>query len=209
MPEPDASEAARELYEALDPAFTTGDEEREWVTLMLCEVLVSGNIDAIHEYVTETDGFPGWQILLDPLRAPAVVLPWLSQFDGAELLPVMDEAARRAAITDPEAFGRGTIEAMESVVKRRLTGTKTVIVTERYTGKAWRLRIETLAPETPEPTATEADLRSQQKPIGIVLFFNDRPLWTWKEMREEPAYSTWKKVREEEPTWFDVRTHEP
>lgn len=209
MSEPLASDAARELYEALDPAFTVGDEDRDWTTLRFCEVLVSGNIDAIHEFVTEHEGRPGWQIIADPDLAPAALLPWLSQLDGATLRPDMDEAARRAAIIDPEAFGRGTLEALEAVAERRLTGTKTVIITERYTGKAWRLLIETLDEETPDPDLTEAEIMAEQKPIGIVLFFNRRPVWTWKEMREEPAFATWKDVRDEEPTWFDVRTHEP
>jgi Phage tail protein (Tail_P2_I) len=207
MPVTAPSPAAEELYEALAPAFTEPDEDGDLSLLGLCNALVSGSIDAIHLYVTEQEGRPGWQIILDPQRAPAEVLPWLAQFDGATLRPDMDTAQRRDAIVTPEAFGRGTIPAIERVAKRRLTGTKTVIITERYTGSAWRLRIETIEGETPEPEKTEQEIVDEQKPIGIVLFFNSRAVWDWAEVVFEKA--TWLKLREDFPTWFDVRTYEP
>lgn len=209
MPAPAASDAALTLYEALSPAFTTLDEANDYPLLRLCNALTSGTIDRVHEWVTENEGRPGWQILLDPQRAPADVLPWLAQFDGATLRPDMTEEQKRSAIVTPEAFRRGTIPAIEQVAKRRLTGTQTIIITERYTEKAWRLLIETLEGETPEPEKTESEIIAEQKPIGIVLFFNRRAVWDWQELYETPAYSTWKKLREAFPTWFDVRTHEP
>jgi hypothetical protein len=137
------------------------------------------------------------------------VLPWLAQFDGAVLTSDMSTAAQRDAIRDPQAFGRGTKAAIEAVVKRRLTGTKAVIVEERYTGDAWRLRISTLEDETPEPAETRADIIREQKPIGILLLFNERVVWDWLELREEAETNTWLKVREKFDTWFDVRTYEP
>lgn len=207
MAEPVASEAARELYNALAPAYTAGDEDNDWPMLKFCIALTTGSTTKIHEWVTDNEGRPGWQILLDPNLAPAEVLPWLAQFDGAVLTPEMTEEAERNAIRSPESFGRGTVEAIEAVAKRRLTGTKSVIITERYTGKAWRMLIETLEAETPEPEETRREIEEQQKPIGILLFFNERVAWTWLELREEKA--TWLKVREDFATWFDARTFEP
>lgn len=207
MPVTAPTPAAETLYEALSPAFVEPDDENGLALLGLCNALTSGNIDAIREYVVEHEGRPGWQIILDPQRAPAIVLPWLAQFDGANLRPDLDETGRRDAIVAPEAFGRGTPEAMKRVAERRLTGTKTVIVTERYTGSAWRLLIETLEGETPEPAKTEAEIIAEQKPIGILLFFNRRAVWDWLELRTEKA--TWLKLREDFPTWFAVRTYEP
>lgn len=209
MPAPTPSAAAEELYAALEPAFTDGDEDRDWPLLRLLTAICAGDLAKIHEWVTDNGDAPGWQILLDPDLAPPEVLPWLAQFDGAVLRPDMDTEARRNAIKTPEAFGRGTLEAIKSVVARRLTGTKSVIVTERYTGNAWRLRIETIEAETPDPAAIEADLLEQQKPIGILLFFNTRVVWDWGEAKESVEHPTWGDVKADFATWFDYRTNEP
>lgn len=211
MPEPSASLAAREIYEALDPAFTQGDEDRGWVSLKICMAIAAGRIDLLHSYLIDDIGnLPAWGPVFDPETAPVEALPFLSQFSGAILTPEMEEAARRAAIQTPEAFSRGRKASIEAVAKRRLTGTKAVVVTERYTGNAWRLRVETIESETPDPAGTKADIITFQKPIGIVLFFNTRVAWTWGEVLVEKAtYPTWASVKAAFPTWFDFRTHEP
>lgn len=206
---PEVSAAVEELYEALDPALTQGDEDRGWATLHLCAAIVEGNLAFVHTLVTE-DEAPGWQILLDPDRCPAVALPYLAQFVGAKLEPGMTEEQQRDAIRAPEGFGRGTPAAIEAFVKRYLTGTKTVLLTERYTGNPWRLRIETIEGETPDPDLVEAAVRAEQKPIGIVLFFNTRAPWTWAELlAQAETYPDWEAVREAFATWLELRTHEP
>jgi hypothetical protein len=199
---PPASAAALELYEGLGPAFTQNDEAFGWAALKLCGALVTRNIDLIYEIVTDSDSGPGWQILLDPSRCPAICLPFLAQFVGARLTPAMTVEQQRDAISNPEGFGRGTPAAMVAVTKRRLTGTKTVLLLERYTGLAYRTKILTLESETPEPAETLADLKLQQKPIGIRLFFNTSPDSTWAEVLEEKT--TWKKVEEGWATWGDL-----
>lgn len=210
MPRPEASAAAEEIYEGLEPAFTTGDEDRDWIALKICMAIVAGRIDLLHSYlIDDVFDLPAWAVIFDPERCPVEALPYLAQFDGAVFTPDMDAEAQRKAIQTPEAFSRGRKASIEAVAKRRLTGTKTVIVVERYTGNAWRLLVETLESETPDPAGTLSDIVVYQKPIGIVLFFNGRPVWTWKEMYTQVAYNTWKKVREVEATWLAVRTHEP
>lgn len=209
---PDASPAAEELYAALAPIQEAADEATgEWTGLRLCAALVAGKVDLIWDYLIDDETDLGaWEVIFDPLRAPVEALPYLSQFDGAVLRPDMDDDARRNAILAPEAFARGRLSSIEAVAKRRLTGTKTVIVTERYTGDAWKLRVETLESETPEPAETQREVIEFQKPIGIVLFFNTRVPWTWGEVKAESAtYPTWKSVREAFPTWKDFRTHVP
>lgn len=205
--QPEVSAAALELYEALDPSFTQEDEEHGWATLNFCAALTSGNIDLIHEIVSDRDSGPGWQILLDPEECPAAALPYLARFVGARLLPSMTEAEQRAAIANPEGFGRGTPAAIVAVAKRRLTGSKTVLLVEFYTGLAYRMKIVTLAGETPEPEATLRDILREQKPIGIRLFFNTSPDWTWDELVEEKA--TWDEVGEDFATWGAVAAHSP
>jgi hypothetical protein len=119
----------------------------------------------------------------------------------------MTEAEQRAAIAEPEGFGRGTPAAIVAVAKRRLEGTKTVLLVEFYTGLAYRMKIVTLESETPDAAATLRDILREQKPIGIRLFFNTSPDWDWAELQEEQA--TWKDVGEEFATWGAVVTHSP
>lgn len=200
------TEAAEELYEALSPAFSNLDADGSLERF--CAVITSGDLSLIHDWVIDTDLGPGWQILLNPAQAPAIVLPWLAQFDGAVLLPSMNEAEQRLTITSPQAFGRGTVPQMEEVAKRWLTGSKTVIITERYTESAWRIQIKTLPGETPNPTGMKAAIEAEAKPIGIVLFFNENNAINWKELRERVASNTWLKVREKYATWLAARTAE-
>lgn len=200
------TEAATELYEALSPAFaeldTDGSLER------FCTVITSGDLSLIHDWVTDSAVGPGWQVLLDPSRAPALVLPWLAQFDGAVLLPRMSEAEERLTITSPQAFGRGTIAQIEEVAKRGLTGSKTVVITERYTESAWKIQIKTLPGETPEPARLKEEIERDAKPIGIVLFFNEASAITWLELRTREASNTWLKARTKYATWLALRTSE-
>lgn len=209
MPAPSPSAAALELYEQLEPAFTDGDAGRGYPTLWLCVALTTGNISLIHDWVTDQEDRPGWQVLLDPARAPTIILPWLAQFDGAVLLPSMTDAAKRDTIRNPAAWERGTVSFLETVAKRHLTGSKTVVVTERYTGSAWKIRVETLTVETPEAAVTEREIREEAKPIGIVLFFNSRATWTWGLMNEQAEYNTWAKLQAKLATWGAVIAHEP
>jgi len=198
--------ASDELYEALSPAFSELDADGS--LLRFCRVITSGDMESIWSWVIDTEFGPGWQILLDPARCPAIILPWLAQFDGAVLLPRMSEAEQRLTITSPQAFGRGTIAQMEEVAKRGLTGSKTVVITERYTENAWRIQIKTLPGETPEPARLKAEVEEQAKPIGIVLFFNESNVITWLELRTREPSNTWKKVREKYATWLACRTSE-
>lgn len=212
-PAPTVSNAALELYEALDPAFTDGDEDRGWPTLILCDVLTAGDVARLHDYVTDQDdGTPGWVILLDPDRAPVETLPWLAQFVGATLRPDMNEAQRRAAIKAPEAFGRGTRDAIIAVAQRRLTGVKRVILDERSDGtigvdKPWQMRIRTLVAETPDPAATEREIRAEQKPIGIVLTYAAIDGQTWGDVKAN--YATWADVEAAYANWGEVATDLP
>lgn len=210
MPKPEASSAALELYEALEPAFTAGEEANDYLTLRICMAITAGRLDLLHELlIDDVTNLPAWGIVFDPATCPEACLPYLAQFGGAVLTPEMDEAARRNAIQFPEAFSRGRLASLEAVAKRRLTGTKAIIVTERYTENAWRLRVETIEAETPEPEETKADIIAYQKPVGIVLFFNQRVVWDWGEAKASLEFPTWADVKAGFATWFDYRTFVP
>jgi hypothetical protein len=208
---PEASPAAEELYAALAPVQEAADEASgQWIGLKACMALTAGKIDLLHSYLIDDEqDAPAWAIIFDPLRCPVEALPFLAQFDGAVIRPSMSEEEVRDAIRQPQAFQRGTVAQIEAICKRSLTGTKTVVVTERYTGDPWKLRVETLASETPDQARLKAELIEEAKPIGILLFFNTRVAWTWGEVKAESStYPTWKKVKELFPTWKDFRTHE-
>lgn len=206
----DASPAALEIYEALEPIVGVDDPATGYTGLKLCQALVSGDVDFIHEVMTDSDAAAGWEVLFDPDTCPVKALPFLAQFDGAILTPDMSTSSRRAAIAQPEAFRRGTVETIESITKRRLTGEKIVNVTERYTGNVWRVQVSTNASETPEEAATIADLKRYAKPIGILLFFNGAAAWTWAEIEAESAtYPTWAALEAAFATWGDLISHVP
>lgn len=205
---PIVSIATEELYEGLEPAFTDGDEDRAWAALNLCAALVGAGIDQVHLYVTEKeDGTPGWGIALDPENVPLEALPWLAQFDGAVLTPQMSEAEQRQAIAQPEAMRRGTLAAITQVAKRRLTGSQTLLIDERYQGFGYRLRIRTLASETPDPEATEEEIRREQKPIGIVLTYLAITTWDWGDL--QLAEASWAAVQADFSDWLEARTQLP
>lgn len=181
-----------------------------WPGLKLCMALTAGNVDFLHEILTDSEVAAGWEILFDPERCPVVALPFLAQFPGAILRPDMTTAAKRAAIKSPQSFRSGSVPAIEEIVKRRLTGEKIVTITERYTASAWRIQVSTNAAETPEEAATIEDLKRYAKPIGIVLFFNGAVAWTWGEITVEVAtYPTWNKIAEAFPTWNALISHVP
>lgn len=208
---PETSQAAEELYAALAPVQEATDEApANGAGLKVCMALVAGKIDLLHRIlIDDVDDLAALEVVFDPLRCPVEFLPYLAQFDGAIFRPDMDDDARRKAVLAPEAFSRGRRASIEAVATRRLTGTKTVVVTERYTGDAWKLRVETLA-ETPEPEERRREIVEFQKPIGIVLFFNTRTPWTWGEVKaERSTYPDWEAVKADFPTQRDFRTHEP
>lgn len=201
--------ATRELYDAMAPAFTEGDESRDWPLWRLCVCIceASGLEEVWDLVIDREDGTPGWQILFDPARCPAAFLPFLAQFAGARLRPDMDEQQQRDAISSPEVFLRGTPEQILAVAKRRLTGSKTALLTERYADNAYRIQLTTIEAETPDAAATTAELVREAKPIGVRLFFNATVPWTWAEVVSE--FDSWADFDAAFEDWLEARTHVP
>lgn len=204
MDRPAVGQMAEALYEALGP-FAAGDEEREWPLLLFCDAICDALLERIDVLVRDRDEYPGWVIALDPLAAPLDALPWLAQFAGVTLEPELTEAEQRAKIASPEGFQRGTPAAMREAGKRTLTGTKTVLIEERYT-TAYALWVRTLATETPDPVATEAAIRSQ-KPIGLVLTYESVTGQGWNDLKLRHA--NWDAVEVAYENWDDVRSTPP
>lgn len=200
-----ATETAERLYDALEP-FTVGDVDRGSPLLIFCDVLTAPVVQRVHEIVSDTDEGPGWAIVFDPDRCPPYALPYLAQFVGAELEPSLSVAEQRDKIRQAESFARGRLPAIVAATKRTLTGSKAVLITERYNGSAWQLHVRTLVSETADPSATEAAIRSQ-KPGGIVLTYQTVTSQSWDDLIA--THATWSDVSANYTSWDEVRSDPP
>jgi hypothetical protein len=203
---PVVTDAASELYDGLTPFADLDSDANGWGLLNLCAAITKAAIDQIHGYVTDTDELPGWGIVLDPAEAPEEVLDWLAQFVGSVITPSMDAAEKRAAILLPRGFQRCTPDALYQATRATLSGSQTVLIDERYTGDAWKLRVRTITSETPDETATLAAVVSQ-KPIGILLTYAAVAVHDWGDLIAHEA--TWADVQADYDTWLEARTAPP
>jgi tail protein P2 I len=198
---PTVGRAAADLYERLGP-FAKLDTDPDWVLLRFCDVLTSGSFEQIYGYVrTGEDGTPGWAAIFDPDLCPPEALPYLAQFVGVAITPDMSVAEQRQAILLPAQWQRGTLAAMLQSIVRELTGSKTVLLDERYSGDAYKLRVRTFASETPDPARTLAAILLQ-KPAGITLLYEAITGQDWDDL--EADHADWNAVMADYATWTDV-----
>lgn len=138
--------------------------------------LLPGFVDALAAELESTD------YLLTPTTVGRVVQPgtplsdaartpypaWLAQVAG-QVIPMSTptEVARQQLLAR-RVDRRGTPAAMVAAVKATLTGQARVLLTERYGGDPWVVRVVTYTAETPDPAATRAAALSE-KPVGLVL----------------------------------------
>jgi hypothetical protein len=196
---------AEELYDALGP-MTAGDESTGYALRTFCEILCqSAGLEALYDLLRDRDdGTPGWGILFDVDSCPAELLPFLGQFVGVALPPAWDADGQRDAIRNHVGWRRGTPAAMTRAVQEVLTGTKTVVLHERYGGDAYRLAVETLTAETPDPDAVIAAALTQ-KPIGIQIVPLGIADWTWDAFHD--AHGTWGEAEASWSNWHHVLIH--
>lgn len=135
---------------------------------------VSLPFELVEEWVSDTDTDIGWSLLLDVDRCPVEALPWLAQIVGLSLDTALSEADQRQQIEDVSNWKRGTPGAIIGAPAPYLTGTKTVVLRERYDGSGndapYDFEVITLSTETTDAVAVEAALRSQ-KPTGDRLTY--------------------------------------
>lgn len=148
---------------------------------------VGGMFSEVELFSDDIDGRPGWSILLDVDRAPARVLPHLAMYVG-ETLPVgISEVMAREWIRDAPNQIRGTVASIVRTAQRTLTGQRTVSLVERQgsdgLAHADRIRIVTYTSETPDPAATERDLRRDAIPGDIVMFYERRTGQAWADVQ--------------------------
>jgi hypothetical protein len=153
------------------------DEALGWPLLHFVAAKI-GPLEDIAEWTSDTDAGPGYSILLDIDRCPAIALPWLAQFKGVEIPPGLTEDEQRAWVRSAEGQHRGTVDALKRAGQRHLTGTKSVRVLERVGGNAYDITCITRTSETPDPVTTKADLTAAKR-IGIRLthIVSDEPIY--------------------------------
>jgi hypothetical protein len=174
MARPVVSQAAESLYAILLPV-AFADEQLDWPLLRYCETL-AGTLQEVNDYTASENGYPPWSVIVDVDRAPFKALPWLGQLVGlrmpVRLVTETDaqyETRIRDYIRQPPGFRRGTPSDLIEAAQLHLTGTKTVILRERY-GGAYRLEILTKAGETPNSDYVLRALLAR-KPAGLVLTY--------------------------------------
>lgn len=124
---------------------------------------------------TDTDGEVGWSKIIDITRCPDKALPWLAQFVGVYLPPGISADDQRQRIQATDGWNRGTPAAIMAAPAPFLTGTKSVLMRERFDPGAgadpYHLQVVTKTSETPDTSTVLAALMAQ-KPAGIVLHYS-------------------------------------
>lgn len=146
----------------------------------------------------------GWSAVVDPSRAPAGWLPWLSLLAGADDDESLSEAGRRVNIAENPRRIRGTLPSLNAAVRATLANpvTARVYISERH-GSAYGIRVATFEADTPNPTATEAAAR-RAKRVGLVLTYDLIAGGDWDAL--ESTHADWDEVDTDFSTWADVLT---
>jgi hypothetical protein len=169
--------------------------------------------ELIEDFVRDSDDGPGWSALVDIDRCPSWALGWLAQFRGVSLPPQLQgqsdleyDIEMRDWIKRADGFNRGSVDAIVAAAQRRLTDTKTVIVSQRDGGDPDQIVVTTLDPETPDPAGTLLDILSQ-KPWGLVLNHQQSVAFNWAGV--VAARTSWADVVAHHPTWDHLRRNVP
>lgn len=183
---------------------TAPDQGLGYPLVTYIKALADQGYEDLYAIITDQDdGTPGWAILLDPLRCPAIALPWLGQFVGVAVDTTLSEANQRAQIQAVGGWYRGSVPSMLAAAKPFLSGSKFTQMVERYAGDAYQILYITHTAETPsDPTAMQAAVIAQ-KPAGIILTFSNVVGLLWGDVKTE--WPTWAAVKANYATWNDVR----
>jgi hypothetical protein len=162
------SDSGDRLYARLAPV-AVYDASNGNVVRALADVLAAPQ-DLISQVARGDETFEPWARATSPSQAPDVLLPWLAQFAGVELLPSDTVAQQRARIGAAAGFYRGTTRAMREAVELTLTGEKFVSIVPRVGGDMWQMTVRVRASECPDLGVSERAALSQ-KPAGVILTF--------------------------------------
>jgi len=178
---------ATDVYAEIEP-LANSDPTNGWALLYYLNA-IGTMFDEVESYARDgANGEPGWSILLDLARTPTKALPWLGQFVGVNVPSTLADATARARIYDKHNFSRGTPGAIISAAQATLTGTKDVLLQERYTGDPYKLWVGTRTSQTPDSARTLAAIMAD-KPAGIVLTYATITGQTFDELLADGTFS--------------------
>lgn len=165
MAAPEVHPAVERLYLDLGRVFREGQEDLDYPLLRYLDAVWQAHGEIEDLVLEDEEGRPGWTILFDVDRCPAAFLPYLAQFVGVHFSGVLTEEEMRDRIREREGQQRGTPAALVAAIKRTLTGSQVVTLTERDTS-AYHFKVRTYTIQTPSVSATEAALL-RMKPAGL------------------------------------------
>lgn len=188
------------LLERLAP-LRTGDAAEDRLLGILAHAVMRP-VEELHDVAAGRADAAEWQLALDPARAPARSLQWLAQWTGAPRTPDVT----RQQIKDHLVLRRGRPASITTAVAATLERTRTVMLTERYQGSAWRLLVQVFAVDTPDAAAAERAARNQT-PVGVRLTFEVLGGMTYGQA--EARYATYGDVEGAFATYGDAETFTP
>jgi hypothetical protein len=168
MPPPTLTSFAQALYDELEPL--TYDEPDYGYALAKFCAAVAVPYDEMWEILVEGD--VPWGPAVDLDLTPSDFLDWLGRFKGVAGVVGLADSSKRARIRSAEGFSRGTVTAMVTQAKTFLSGANpTVLVSERYGGNAYQIKLQTLDSETPDDHGPLVRAIRKVKAAGLVLTF--------------------------------------
>lgn len=201
MPLPNFSEIGGWVYnESLLPAAEPYDAARGYPLAWLADGL-GRQLQPVYDLVKDPS------ILVDPDRAPRGWLPWLSQFVDARIPEsgLSTQAEEIARIKDPPRRRRGTVPAMVELLQQYLLTSKTVIVTERVGGNAWRGTLAVFNAELKAGVTIaqlQALINTEQKPAGMIITVTGVTPTTYNALRD--THTDYNDVRSTFVTYDEV-----
>jgi hypothetical protein len=166
MPAPVLSSFAADVYASLAPLADDVDAQNQWALANYVQA-IGRMFQIVDDYGRDTAAGPGWSNLMDVNRCPPGGLPWLGQLIGVVPDSKLTVQQQRDKIKAADGWHRGTPDAFVAAAQLYLTGSKQVILRERF-GGPWKLSVVTRTSETPDAAKVLAEML-KQKPAGITL----------------------------------------
>lgn len=197
---------AQDVLDALAPMLYAEDSTGNALTDFITGI--SQPFELVEEWASDTDTKVGWSLLLDVDRCPLEALPWLAQIVGLRLNTALSEADQRQQIEDAPNWKRGTPGAMKAAPMPYLTGTKTVIIRERYDGSGndapYAIQATTYSSETADAVIVEAAIRSQ-KAAGLILTYVELSGQDYQTVKDN--YATYQALKDAYVTYQGVKSN--
>jgi hypothetical protein len=165
------------------------DEKLGWPLLNFLGAICDSYLQDIEDLASDQGPQTGWATILDPDQAPSYALGWLAQLVGVRMNPSLSDADNISLIKEPVGWQRGSPGAIRAAILPYLTGTKSLILTERYTGDAYKVLVNTITGEVPDTAKMQAAALAQ-KPAGILMTFTAQLGQTYLQLRTAKATYT-------------------